>query len=47
VPPERNNTSESTAASKTLELLFNNLKIERNIVQVKRYGSEKNINNGA
>lgn len=41
MPPEHNNASESTAVYKTPQLLFNNLKIERNIVLAKRYISER------
>ena len=41
MPPEHNNVSESTAAYKTPQLLFNNLKIERYIVLAKRYISER------
>ena len=46
VPPEYNNASESNAAYKTPQLLFNNVKIERNIVPAKRYISENMLVTG-
>lgn len=40
VPTEYKNTYESTAACKTPLVLFNNLKIVRNIILAKRFISE-------